>query len=64
MEHPVDGNSWLEERAHVYSQRRDRVKAVCDNLSSIHHPKEGERFIFDTQDGIAFCMNLKVRLDI
>ena len=55
-------NNGLEERAHVYSQRRDRVRAVCDSHKNIHNPKEGERFIFDVQNGIAFCMNMKVRL--
>ena len=57
----LNNNSWLQDRASVYKQRRDRVKAVCNNLKSIHNPKEGERFVFDKQDGIAFCMNLKVR---
>ena len=54
-------NTWLEERAHVYKQRREMVKAVCKRAKDIHHSKEGERFVFDTKDGIAFCMNLKVR---
>ena len=53
---------WLEQRSHVYRQRRERVRAVCDSHKNIHNPKEGERFIFDVQNGIAFCMNMKVRL--
>ena len=57
-------NSWLEDRANVYSQRRDRVRAVCDSYKGIHNPKEGKRFIFDIQNGVAFCMNMKVRLSL
>ena len=52
---------WLEERAHIYKQRRELVKEVCERAKDIHHSKEGERFVLDTKDGIAFCMNLKVR---
>ena len=54
-------NTWLEERAHVYKQRREMVKEVCERAKDIHHSKEGERFVLDTKDGVAFCMNLKVR---
>ena len=57
----INQNSWLEERAQVYNHRRERVKAACDKSTGIHNPKEGERFVLDTQDGIAYCMNLKVR---
>ena len=63
--HNADENGYdngLEERSHVYRQRRERVKAVCDSHKNIHNPKEGERFIFDVQNGIAFCMNMKVRI--
>ena len=56
-----DGNMWLEERAHIYKQRREMVKTVCEKSKSIHISREGERFVFDTKDGIAFCTNLKAR---
>ena len=57
------GNMWLEERQHIYKQRREMVKAVCEKSNDIHYSREGERFVLDTKDGIAFCMNLKVRLE-
>ena len=58
------GNMWLEERQHIYKQRREMVKAVCEKSNDIHNSREGERFVLDTKDGIAFCMNLKVRLKL
>ena len=38
-------NMWLEERAHIYKQRREMVKTVCEKSKSIHNSREGERFV-------------------
>ena len=53
--------SWVEKRALVYSKRKERVKAVCDSSKNIHYVKQTQNFIFDIQDGLAYCLNLKVR---
>ena len=52
---------WVQERDSVYNKRRGRVKTVCDSSKDdLHHGKQSERFIFDMQNGMAFCINLKV----
>ena len=63
MNHSEDSDQ-VKEREMVYKQRNERVREVCERYKDVRKglkPYEGEFFIYDMKNRLAWCRTAKVR---
>ena len=69
MNHPVDvkwmdllsHEEWMQNRAQVYEERRERVERVCAGVKDRWVTKSpGNEFVFDVSNGLGYCRHGKV----
>ena len=54
----------MKEREKAYKQRNERVREVCERYKDVRKglkPYEGEFFIYDMKNRLAWCRTAKVR---
>ena len=57
------GGDWMRHKESVYSERRKRIRSVCERYKKVWQKTDfpGREFLYDLRNGLAYCRHEKVR---